>query len=636
MTLPAPRAAIVVLAAFLVACPKSKTKDGEPGNRAPVADAGPERTVQMGVAAQLSGAASWDPDGDSLSYAWALEVKPQGSAAGLISVAGVQTALVPDLAGSYVVSLLVTDSRGATSRALTVVTAAGGGGGGNPPPVANAGPDRTVPFHVAVQLDGSASFDPGQEAIALSWRISSAPVGSAAALSQAQTAHPSFTPDLVGAYTVELTVADPGARTATDLVVITAVNPPPVADAGPDRAVTVGDNVVLDGSASADPDGEPIAFAWTLESKPTGSAAALSGPATAAPSLVADVAGTYLVSLTVNNSSGTGGPVTARIVAYLPLAPLVHRVLDAEYAKALDRIVMVDEAPSALYVYDPEARTETRVFLPLPPTAVSVAPDGQHAVVGHDGYVSHVDLATPKVLQTWPVAARLGDVVAAGNGFAYLFPLTPSFDTIHALDLASGAETAGSGFLGFEGTRAKLHPGGTAIYGADNGVSPADIRKFDISGGATVTGYDSPYHGDYAMCGDLWLSEDGARIFTRCGNVFRSSSTRSVDMTYNGALEATGAVVHLSHSQLAGRILAIPAAPFFGGTGTEDTFVRVFEDSFLTQEPAVPLSPFAVAGKSYAGHGRFVFFKADGTRRYALVQADPASAMLHDFAVMAF
>jgi PKD domain len=82
-----------------------------------------------------------------------------------------------------------------------------------------------------------------------------------------------------------------------------ATNVDPIADAGPDQGVFVGDLVSLNGSLSQDPDLDPITFAWTLTT-PAGSAAVLSADTTAFPTFTPDVAGTYTATLTVRDSSG--------------------------------------------------------------------------------------------------------------------------------------------------------------------------------------------------------------------------------------------------------------------------------------------------------------------------------------------
>ncbi|MGQ9602400.1 MAG: PKD domain-containing protein, partial [Candidatus Bipolaricaulia bacterium] len=53
-------------------------------------------------------------------------------------------------------------------------------------------------------------------------------------------------------------------------------NRPPIADAGLDQEVDVGERVQLDGSGSFDPDGDSLSYSWAFISKPSGSMAALS------------------------------------------------------------------------------------------------------------------------------------------------------------------------------------------------------------------------------------------------------------------------------------------------------------------------------------------------------------------------
>ena len=45
-------------------------------------------------------------------------------------------------------------------------------------------------------------------------------------------------------------------------------NQPPIADAGQDQAASAGDNIVLDGTSSSDPDGDIISYSWAQLSGP--------------------------------------------------------------------------------------------------------------------------------------------------------------------------------------------------------------------------------------------------------------------------------------------------------------------------------------------------------------------------------
>jgi mono/diheme cytochrome c family protein len=80
------------------------------------------------------------------------------------------------------------------------------------------------------------------------------------------------------------------------------VNQAPVAQPGTNRTVATGSTVVLDGSASSDPEGTALTFSWSL-AVPGGSAASLTGAGTSKPSFVADVAGVYTATLTVSDGS---------------------------------------------------------------------------------------------------------------------------------------------------------------------------------------------------------------------------------------------------------------------------------------------------------------------------------------------
>ena len=65
-----------------------------------------------------------------------------------------------------------------------------------------------------------------------------------------------------------------------------------------------------------------------------------------------------------------------------------------DISTALDRMVLVSTNPDLLTIFDPVSGTGRTVALSMPPTALSISPDGQHAAVGHDGRISYVNLAS--------------------------------------------------------------------------------------------------------------------------------------------------------------------------------------------------------------------------------------------------
>ncbi|MEI6735296.1 MAG: TIGR03790 family protein, partial [Comamonadaceae bacterium] len=102
---------------------------------------------------------------------------------------------------------------------------------------------------------------------------------------------------------------------ATVSVTATVVNVAPVANAGPAQSVAAGTLVTLDGSASSDANNDALTYSWSLTSKPAGSGAALLSPTSVRPTFTADVAGTYVASLTVNDGKVSSSAATVSVTA---------------------------------------------------------------------------------------------------------------------------------------------------------------------------------------------------------------------------------------------------------------------------------------------------------------------------------
>lgn len=86
---------------------------------------------------------------------------------------------------------------------------------------ADAGPDQQGPVGTAIQLDGSASKDSDGKSFTYQWALTRKPAKSTTTILSPTTVKPTFTPDELGEYEVELTIANASGK-STDRMVVTA------------------------------------------------------------------------------------------------------------------------------------------------------------------------------------------------------------------------------------------------------------------------------------------------------------------------------------------------------------------------------------------------------------------------------
>ncbi|MEJ8812855.1 PKD domain-containing protein [Variovorax ureilyticus] len=329
-------------------------------NRAPTADAGIDQNVPLGTVVTLDGSASLDPDGNSITYAWTLDTKPANSTAAIVDASSPRPSLTPDQAGTYIASLVVTDSSSATSVADQVVVTVNPVNKNNAP-VAVAGPAQNVLVGAIVELDGSGSSDADGDLLSYSWSITSKPAGSAAQLSfiDAYDPAPTFMADMPGVYVIGLVVGDGKTYSTQASVTVTAApgNVAPVANAGDDVSTVVLNTVSLSGALSSDANaGDTLTYAWTLVSSPTGSAAVPGNTSNVTATLTPDVPGIYVVQLVVSDGTLSSVPdsvVVTAGAAGVNLAPVAKA--GPRQRSAIGQTVTLDGSKS----YDPNGTPVT-------------------------------------------------------------------------------------------------------------------------------------------------------------------------------------------------------------------------------------------------------------------------------------
>ena len=264
----------------------------------PVADAGSDITAVLGRSVQLDGSKSSDIDGDQLTPSWSFTSRPKNSGVNLADVHTMHPTFTPDVDGDYVIKLTVYDG-GQTSLADTVTVSTR-----NLPPVANAGKALKLQVGRVAHLDGSMSSDPEGASLSYSWSIAHAPATSVAMLTSSTVVAPDFTPDVDGLYIFQLTVSDGDLTSTPSTVELSSNDQPPTANAGKDQSVVSGTQVSLDGTLSSDPEGSTLTYQWSFLSRPFGSIAQLASANSALPSFTADIAGDFVVQLTVTDAGG--------------------------------------------------------------------------------------------------------------------------------------------------------------------------------------------------------------------------------------------------------------------------------------------------------------------------------------------
>jgi hypothetical protein len=278
-------------------------------NSAPVANAGVAQSVVAGALVTLDGTGSTDANNDPITYKWSWGTRPTGSTAALSSDTTAKPTFTASTAGTYVLTLIVNDGKSNSDVAAVTVTASVA----NAAPVANAGTNQNVTVPVTVTLDGSASSDANRDPLTYLWTLVSRPTSSTAALSSTTTAKPTFSADVAGVYVASLVVNDGALSSPVTTTTITAAaaNSAPVANAGVAQNVTTGSVVTLTGAGSSDANGDTLTYIWSFASKPTSSTAALSSTSVVSPTFTADLAGTYVVNLLVNDGKVNSTNVSA-------------------------------------------------------------------------------------------------------------------------------------------------------------------------------------------------------------------------------------------------------------------------------------------------------------------------------------
>ncbi len=280
-------------------------------NAPPSVEAGSDMTVDAGETIALHASGS-DPNGDTLGYAWSLLEGPEAQLPDLTDQDISLTLMNP---GIYRFSVVCSDGVNSSPADEMLVTV----NDDNHAPTAIAGTDADVQLGARVTLDGSRSSDPDGDELEFAWIQV---LGPAVAMQDATTSNPWFDADAEGTFEFELVVTDGFVSSVADRVIVRVLqlNNAPVAAAGDDQHVYVGDLVTFDAAGSFDPDNDTLSFSW---SQTSGASVELAGADSDRPSFTPTTSGVLEFTLEVSDgqaSSQDSISVTVDDINQVPVA----------------------------------------------------------------------------------------------------------------------------------------------------------------------------------------------------------------------------------------------------------------------------------------------------------------------------
>ncbi|MEZ4461508.1 MAG: hypothetical protein R3E66_17670 [bacterium] len=395
-------------------------------NRIPTPDAGIYQKVQPGQLVTLDASQSIDGDDEPLTYSWS---QFSGEPVTLSDTTAVKpTFTAPAVFGELVFEVEVSDGEDtATARVQVDVE--------NLAPLAEAGPNQIAAKGQLVTLDGTGSSDPEGQPITYSWTQVSGP--ETVTLSDPTAAQPTFTTPAVagGTFIFELVVNDGVQDSTPDRTRVVTPNSPPVADAGADLEVNGGEVAYLDGSLSADPDGDSIRYTWT---QLTGTPVDFGNGdrARAYFKVPANLTETLTFQLTVANGQGSDSDTVsvstrawAGTPAQIPTNPFGTFLQSFTNYYAIDvsgtHLAIASNA-AQIQIWDIADRDNPALSAELAGTSAdSVLLDGATVFVGTNGKLSVLNF-------TRTALSEIGSV-SVPNGFNRIVSMSKDGDTLYGI-----------------------------------------------------------------------------------------------------------------------------------------------------------------------------------------------------------
>ena len=338
-------------------------------------------------------------------------------------------------------------------------------------------------------------------------------------------------------------------------------NTPPMSNAGPDQNVKITEVVQLNGGASSDVDSDPLTYSWSLIA-PAGSTATLSDTGIVNPTFTADMAGSYVAQLIVNDGLQNGLADAVTITAAPNTVPTANAGPDDTVA--VSGVYQLDGSGSS--DADGDSLTYAWDLFPIP--------------AGSTATISNAALVNPTFTADLPGAYTATLIVHDG------------FDSSVADSVVITAENTAP----------------VADAGPDQAVATSDVVQLDGSGSSDANGDSLTYAWQLTV-------PDGSTATLSNATIVNPTFTADVDGEYTAQLIVNDGTV----DSLAADIVIVTASTG-GGTGPFEQIGGILSmeaEHFATNNAASGVAEWTLLDPSANASSVMAIKAAGGAQTYS-------------------
>lgn len=243
-----------------------------------------------------------------------------------------------------------------------------------------------------------------------------------------------------------------------------------------------------------------------------------------------------IVNLKTNDNSNL--TYSIKVIANAPgntenIRAVDGNIIDALFNKNTNILYYVTSSPSKFVAYDVTGRKVlNEISLSKVPTSFAISEDWTKAAVGHNGYISAINLSSNTVTSTYTLNCSVNDIAWAENDWFCYTQKGGSFSGLHWINTADNTLYDSPDTFSLDGNSiVKKVPNQPYLIATRNSSSPSGFFAYDIA----TKSKKSYAHMDLT---NFWFSENGDYIFAMNSNVYRTTSSTGSTNTFDATINA--------------------------------------------------------------------------------------------------